>query len=576
MAQDSAKPGLIERTPQWVFRATQSDTPPEPPPNPGNLPPIVAKLLHARGITEPSDVDRFLSPRLQDLSDPFLLPDMDAAVSRVLKAIDDNETIVAFGDYDVDGVTSLTLLTKILHAYGHENTHTFLPNRMDEGYGLSHEGIERCLEEAHPNLLIAVDCGTSSVEEVAWLNERDIDVIILDHHELSAENPPDCVALVNPKMGDDFHYLCSAGVVFKLAHALLKSRPLDNFQLRDYLDLVAVGTVADIVPLVDENRLLVRHGLKRLKHTQNVGLTALKAASGVGSNPQASDVGFRIGPRLNAAGRLDSAKASLDLLMSHDALEARSIAQQLETRNHDRRALETRIVREANTKLESMTGEESSIVLGSPDWHPGVVGIVASRISRKFHLPTFVIAFDDNGLGKGSGRSITGLSLVDALDACRDLLVKGGGHDMAAGLTIEESNLDAFRKRFEKFVQENTNEEILRPKVVVDAEASFAELELSLLDSYEQLHPFGTSNPQPVFLCRGVQVLEEPRVMKEKHLKFTLAQKGVERSVIYFGGAEVELPRPPWDIAVTIDRNEYRGRTSLSIFIQAIRSTASS
>ncbi|MEM8954363.1 MAG: single-stranded-DNA-specific exonuclease RecJ, partial [Verrucomicrobiota bacterium] len=535
------------------------------------LPPLVAQLLHDRGHTNPADIDNFLAPRLQNLSDPFLLPDITPAVDRILTAIDENQTIVAYGDYDVDGVTSLTLLSKIIGAYGHENFHTFLPHRMEEGYGLSIEGLERCLQITHPDLLIAVDCGTSSVNEVAWLKERNIDTIILDHHELSAPHPPDCVALVNPKMGDDFHYLCSAGVVFKIAHALLKTRNLENFKLRDHLDLVAVGTVADIVPLIDENRLLVRHGLQRLDQTQNHGLAALKSIAGVGARSQASDVGFRIGPRLNAAGRLDTAQDALDILLAADPLAARAIAQTLHTRNDDRRNVEARIVREITADLATLPKDDKAVVLGSRDWHPGVVGIVASRIARKHHLPTFVIAVDENGIGKGSGRSIPGVSLVAALDACRDLLIKGGGHEMAAGLTIKEQNIDPFRERFTQYITDTASEETLQSKTLVDVEANFEDLDLSLLESYEQLHPFGTDNPQPVLLCRGVQLLEEPRVLKEKHLKFNLSQNGTRREVLYFGGADEELPRPPWDIAVTIDRNEFRGRTSLSIFLQSLR-----
>lgn len=559
---------------EWVLRDRGArDAPTVDAPDSDGLSGLVAQLLRQRGFLSPSEIDRFLHPRLEDLTDPFLLPETKPAVDRLLRAVDQGEDVVIYGDYDVDGVTSIALFKAVLAAYGLKDCRTFLPRRMEEGYGLSLEGLERCLELGKPGLLIAVDCGTSSVEEADWLKERGVDLIICDHHECSTSRRPDCAALVNPKLGRDYHYLCSVGIVFKLAHALLKTRWLDDFHLRDYLDIVALGTVADIVPLIDENRLLVRKGLRQLERTQNIGLAALKAVAGLERTLTSFDIGFRLGPRLNAAGRLDTAQDALDLLLTEDPLEARNIAMRLEQSNRERQKVELRIHKEAGELIEEefRHGADAAIVVGSRNWHPGVIGIVASRIVRRHHRPTFVIAFDERGIGKGSGRSVLGVSLVEAIDACRDLLLKGGGHEMAAGLTIEERKFPEFRARFASHIGETVSADTLRPRLYLDAEARFEDLTLDLLDSYELLQPFGSNNEQPLFLCRGVQLIEEPRVLKGNHLKLQLQQNGVRRDAIYFGGGDIDLPRPPWDMAFTIDRNVYRGRASLNISIRAVR-----
>jgi single-stranded-DNA-specific exonuclease len=301
----------------------------------------------------------------------------------------------------------------------------------------------------------------------------------------------------------------------------------------------------------------------------------LKAVAGLERTLTSFDIGFRLGPRLNAAGRLDTAQDSLDLLLTDDPLEAHRIAMRLEERNRERQKVEMRIHAEAGRMIEEefRFAQDPAIVVGSRSWHPGVIGIVASRIVRRHHRPTFVIAIDDEGIGKGSGRSVEGVSLVDAIDACRDLLLKGGGHEMAAGVTIEEEKLPAFRERFASYVSSTASADTLRPRLYLDAEARFEDLTLDLLDSYELLHPFGNENEQPVFLSRGVQLIEEPRLLKGNHLKLQLAQEGVVREAIYFGGGEIDLPRPPWDVAFTIDRNVYRGRASLNISIKAVRTS---
>jgi single-stranded-DNA-specific exonuclease len=533
---------------------------------------ILERLVRQRGLPAGMDLEGFLNPRLRDLADPFLIPDMRPAVERLLLAADRGEAVCIFGDYDVDGVTSIALMRRILRAYGLEPRH-FIPRRSSEGYGLSEAAIARCLAEGpKPDLLVTVDCGTVSVAEIASLRERGIDVVVVDHHEPNPAGKPDCAAVVNPKCGDDFTYLCAAGVTFKLGHAMLKTRPAD-LDLKELLDLVAVATIADIVPLVGENRLLVRHGLKRLPATLNPGLKALQEVTGMNGCATSMDVGFRIGPRLNAAGRMDVPEDALATLLTDCRRLAFELAEKLDEYNRERQQHESLIRREAMEMLGQSfdPARDPVIVLGSRDWHPGVVGIVASRLMRQFHKPTFVVAIDDTGVGKGSGRSIEGVSLVEAIRECRDELLAGGGHAMAAGLSIEEGKLEVFRERFAEFVLRTTDEETRRPTLAYDAELEFSQLSLEFLAGYDLLQPFGNGNPQPVFIARGVHLSRPPLHMKNHHLRFMLRQGYHEQDAVFFGGGERVLPDPPWDIAFTIDRNTFRGRTTLQLILQDVR-----
>lgn len=537
------------------------------------FPAILEHLIRQRGLSCDDAIESFLRPKLRDLADPFLLPEMDRAVARVFQAVDLGESVCIFGDYDVDGVTSITLVRRILAAYGLQARH-FVPHRSSEGYGLSFAALERCMKEgAKPDLLIAVDCGTVSSAEIAHLRAEGVDVVVVDHHEPGEHGRPHCAALVNPKCGDDFQYLCAAGVAFKLAHAMLKTRPLDHFDLKSVLDLVAVATIADIVPMIGENRLLVRHGLKVLATTSHPGLCALKEVTGMNGQATSMDVGFRIGPRINAAGRMDVPEDALATLMTDCHKAARSLAEKLDQYNRDRQSHENTIRREAMEMLGTDFDPASDpvIVIGSRSWHPGVVGIVASRLMRQYHKPTFVVAIDDDGIGKGSGRSIEGISLVEAIAACRGDLLAGGGHAMAAGLSIQESRIDDFRRMFAEFVLRSTSEEQRRPKLHYDAEISFSQLSLEFLSDYELLQPFGNGNPQPVFVARRVHLSRPPVHMKNNHLRLHLRQNYNEQDAVYFSGGEVALPDPPWDIAFTIDRNTFKGRTSLQLVINDVR-----
>jgi len=509
---------------RWVLRGKPLESEES---NHSGYPDIVKNLVTQRGIPE-NEIESFLHPKLRDLADPFLIPEMELAVTRILEAVDQKQSVCIYGDYDVDGVSSITLLSKILNAYGIQ-TRTFIPRRGVEGYGLSFAAIERCMSEGtKPDLLITVDCGTVSIDEIAHLRAQ------------------------------------------KLGHALLKKRPTD-LELKDLLDLTAVATISDIVPMIGENRILVRHGLKRLASSSNPGLQALKEITGIKELPTSMDVGFRIGPRLNAAGRMDFPEDALATLTTTCQIEATTLANKLEQYNRQRQDFEKQIRDDAMEQLSNFNpSNDPVIVIGSRDWHHGVVGIIASRLMRQYYKPTFVIAIDENGIGKGSGRSIEGVSLVDAIRNCEDELIAGGGHAMAAGLSIHEDSLDRFKEKFASFVLENSSEEDRMPRLVYDAEIDFSELSLKFLDSYELLQPFGNCNPQPIFVSRGVELCGTPIQMKNNHLRLKMRQAGDEKSAVYFGGGDRDLPPTPWDIAFTIDRNNFRGNTSLQIVIQDI------
>ena len=533
----------------------------------------IARLLFRKGFRSTDEVQTFLRPRLSSLSDPFLMPQMRVAVARILAALDSHERIVLFGDYDVDGVTSLALLAEMLRAYG-STPELFLPLRMEEGYGLSRESVERCLEQCRPQLLIAIDCGTASAGEIAELKTRGVHVIVLDHHEPKSQLP-DCIAIVNPKAdsASPFHYLCSVGIVFKLCHALLKTRPLPQFDLKSRLDLVALGTVADIVPLVEENRVLVQRGAIEIGRTPRIGLRKLMQVAGVRLPILPDDIGYRLGPRLNAAGRLSTAEKSLRLLLMTDEDQAAALAIELDQQNRARQQVEKEILAEAIEAVEKQfdAARDAAIVAGARGWHPGVLGIVASRIARKYHRPAIVIGFDENGVGKGSGRSIEGLNLVNALTQCAPTLEKFGGHEMAAGVALYEKNFPKFAEAFCSTARELLSEQALQRSLRLDHELPFTSIDVDFLRWHELLQPFGNGNPQPLFFARAVEPVGAPRISNEKHVIFRLRQGGQHRRAVYFDGAGNEFPPAPWDVAFRIGIDEYEGETLVAMRIEGLR-----
>jgi len=536
-----------------------------------DLHPQVASLLWQRGFHTAEQIRAFLDPRLQSLGDPFALTDLRPAAERIRRAIAAREKIVIFGDYDVDGITSSALLWRVLRKLG-ADAETFLPLRMEEGYGLSQDGVERCVEEHHLALLIAVDCGTTAVQQVAWLRAHNIDVVIIDHHALPAELPA-ANALVNPQRDGEgrLDYLASVGLVFKVCHGLLKlagegNRALD---LRDYLDLVAVGTVADIVPLVDENRILVRRGLRQLEESLWPGLRALIEVSQVSRPITAQDIGFRLGPRLNASGRLGDAMLSLRLLQTDDPNEAMNIASELNRSNRERQTVEMETFVQAEAQLAETfdPARDWGIVLAGKDWHWGVIGIVASRLQKRYHRPTIIIGLNEEGLGKGSGRSIDGISIVKALHDCGSHLVLFGGHDMAAGLNIKSENIEAFRDAFNQHVraQAGASDEVFQSTLSLSGTISLPEVSDQLYRKMEELAPFGRLNPEPVFLFESITYLRPAKHFGKNHVKLSLRGEKGEIEAVGFGLGEHDWTKPPARLAGTLDWDDYRNRVQIRI-----------
>jgi single-stranded-DNA-specific exonuclease len=529
---------------------------------------LLGNLLWQRGLKTPEAAQQFLEPRLQSLGDPLELTDMAAAADHLLAAMDHGRSIVIYGDYDVDGITSSALLWRVLGRLGARVT-TFLPHRMDEGYGLSQDGAERCVAECRPELLVAVDCGTTAVESIAWLRTQGVDTIVVDHHEMPRALPA-CVALVNPHRDGRCMYLASVGLTFKLCHAILKRRPAlqSRVDLRDYLDLVAVGTVADIVPLVEENRVFVRRGLRQITQSIHPGLRALCEVTRIRGIPSTSDIGFRIGPRLNASGRLGDATRSLALLQTNDPAEAALLARQLESHNRERQTVEQRTHDEALGELASAfdSASDMTIVLAREGWHVGVIGIVASRIQRLHHRPVVIIGIDpETGCGKGSCRSIDGLSMVEALRACDSHLLKYGGHAMAAGLTLRSEQLPAFRKAFNQFAAERLSPKDLCPQVNISGVVPCGCLTEKLYREIEMLAPFGRDNPEPVFAFSDVEFRRPPQCFGNRHFKLFLRTGEGETEGVAFGLADHPLPAEGFALAGSLDWSDYSDRLQLRV-----------
>jgi len=537
-----------------------------------DLHPQVASLLWQRGHRNVEQVRAFLDPRLQSLGDPFALTDLRRAGERILRAIAAQERIVIFGDYDVDGITSSALLWRILRRLDAEAT-TFLPLRMEEGYGLSQDGVERCVDQHRPGLLIAVDCGTTAVQQIAWLRERGIDTIVIDHHALPEELPA-AYALVNPQrdcLGNPgrLDYMASVGLVFKVCHGLLKlvgegNRAID---LREYLDLVALGTVADIVPLVSENRILVRRGLRQMEQSLWPGLQALIEVSQISFPITAGDVGFRLGPRLNASGRLGDAMLSLRLLQTDDRNEATAIATELNRNNRERQGVEMATLLQAETQLQATFDptRDWGIVLSGQDWHWGVIGIVASRLQKRYHRPIIIIGLNEAGLGKGSGRSIDGISLVKALTHCGEFLDLFGGHDMAAGLSIQAKRIDDFRHAFNQHVRGQGGDEVFQSTLSLSGSIPLPEVSERLFRRLEELAPFGRNNPEPVFLFESITFTRPPQFFGKNHVKLFVRGEQGEIEAVGFGLGEHDWSRAPARLAGTLDWDDYRNRVQLRI-----------
>ena len=541
------------------------------------LPQPIARVLAARGVCTATDARDFLNPRLADLSDPFRLPDMSKAVERIWRAIDGGEAVTVFGDYDVDGVTSAALLIRILDALGAQVA-GFIPDRLDEGYGLSPDALRRCLVDQHPSLLISVDCGTNSVESVEQAQKHDVDVIVTDHHEPGDRLAP-ALALINPKLGEGENNLSGVGVAFKLAHGLIKTGREQarasalRIDLRDYLDLAALGTVADIVPLEGENRIMVRHGLEQLGSTKWIGMEALKEVAGIAGEVDTYHLAFQLGPRINAAGRIGEPMQALRLLTTNDPLEARNIAKTLDRTNRERRDIEARMADEVFAEIDGYfdPAQHFGLVVAREGWHPGVVGIVASRVSRHYHRPAIIMGIDDDGSARGSCRSIDEFDLLEGLRTCEPHLAKFGGHKMAAGLEVKPGRVEAFRKDFNAAAAALLESADLSPVQQIDAMVSAEDIDWPFFESLKGLRPFGQNNPEPVWAASGMMVQSAPRVVGRKHLKLVLAANGRNYEAIAFNYPVESLPAGAIDVAFRLKENSWNGNTRLQLQVQDIR-----
>ncbi len=546
------------------------------------VPPLVARIMCLRGLDDPSAAAGFLRADIGDLLDPFLLPDMDRAVVRVLRAVQGGEKIRVYGDYDVDGITSTCVLMGVLKGLGADVDY-YIPGRLSEGYGVNVDAIEKAAASG-TSLLVTVDCGITAVEEVERARQHGMDVIITDHHE-PADTLPRAHALVNPKRRDSryaFPDLAGVGVAYKLASALLRARAgtLDVPPPPDeLLELVALGTIADVVPLRGENRVLAKHGLARLSATRSIGLRALIEKSGLaGREIGVGAVSFSLGPRLNAAGRLGDASLCVDLLTTSSAGRAAHIASVLDRANQERQSLEQAILDEAASMVETVDGQaqDAVLVLAGEGWHAGVIGIVASKLVERFYRPVILISLDGDE-GRGSGRSIEAFDLYGGLCECADLLKEFGGHRHAVGLATSRDAVGLLRDRMNDLGRRLLTPEDLARKVECDLEVRFGEVDLATAEGLAVLAPFGVGNPAPTFLSRGVRLVEYRGVgAGAKHLKMKLAQDGVVLDSIGFGlgnmaptlyargAAEV-------DIVYTIEVNQWNGTRQAQLNIKELR-----
>lgn len=529
-------------------------------------------LLASRGITEPEDIAEFLDNEAE-LADPFEIRDMDKAVNRIRTAIENGEKIAVYGDYDADGVTATALLYLYLESVGAEVTY-YIPSRMNEGYGLHKDAVD-ALCENNVQLIITVDNGINSVDEAAYIKSKNIDLVITDHHQPGSQLP-DAVAVVNPHREDDastFKELAGVGVAFKLA-AALEDGDYDSI-LSDFADIVAIGTIADIVPLKNENRILAVRGIDAINHSDRPGIIALKKVVGYEDRDFTStNVAFTIAPRINAAGRIEEAATALRLLLTDDTEEAEELAEKLDGFNVMRQETESGIVEEAVSQIESDESIKYSrvIVVDGQDWHAGVIGIVASKLVDRYGKPVMVIARDGSGEAKGSCRSIEGFSLFDALTNASDLLVRFGGHTLAAGFTVNDDKISAFRERINEYA---ATKGTFYPVMNLDCKLNPQSIDVSFVDSISCLEPFGAENPQPVFGIYNA-VLRSVRSIgaQGKHMRLTFEKKNQQYQAVYFGMSAEEFPYEAGDrldFAVTVDKNEFRGEVRANIYVRSVK-----
>ena len=565
--------------------------------------PIVAKLLYNRGYTDPQSAKSFIYMESEILSNPFLMKDVDKGIERISTAVSEGEKITVYGDYDVDGVTAVCTLYLYLKSIG-ANVEYYIPNRIGEGYGVSAVAID-AIAEGGTTLIITVDTGITAIDEVEYARSLGIDFVITDHHECRSDIPA-AVAVINPHRPDceyPFKELAGVGVVFKFVCAYEEKRESITRReaakriFSEYADLVAIGTIADVMPIKDENRIIVRYGLSKIENNQRIGLGALMeaAASRNDASRNARNkkrtkitsgyIGYTIAPRINAAGRIKNASRAVELFLAEDEQYAREIAEELCRTNRERQAEENKIMQEANLEIEKYDiDKDPVIVLNADHWHHGVIGIVSSRITEKYSRPSILVSFEGNDstspspddVGKGSGRSIKGMNLVDALCYCEENLVKFGGHELAAGLSVKRSELNTFREKINEYARANLTKEDMIPTVEADCKIEFEDITLSLAKAFQMLEPYGVANPVPVFVMSGVTVNEISGISEGKHTRFTFGNGKFTLSAMYFSNSPTSLGiyvGDKVDVLFNIDINEWGGRENVQIIVRDIKHT---
>lgn len=528
---------------------------------------LLSTILVNRNIVDEKNIKIFLTPTRKDFHNPFLISDMEKAVERIIKAIKEKENVTIYGDYDVDGITSITVLKSFLQDRGLE-VNTYIPNRLDEGYGLNNDAISK-IAKTGCQLMITVDCGISAIEEIEYANSLGIETVITDHHE-PVEELPKAFAVIDNKRKDStypFRELAGVGVVFKLIQAISIKLNLKEEEYLKYLDIVCIGTISDIVPLVDENRVITKLGLMLVKQTKNIGLKAILQVSGY-NKIDSNTISFGIAPRINACGRMGVAEEALELFLSKNVNQVNELARKLNERNRVRQETEKEIFESAKRQIEEKKlNQNNTIVVAGENWHHGVIGIVSSKITDMYFKPSILLSFEEDGIGKGSGRSIPGFDLHDALMKCNDCIEKFGGHSMAIGITIKKENFEKLRDKLEKIaIEEHINEIV--PVIKIDAKVNLSEIDKDMVESLRQLEPFGEGNKMPIFAFKNLKIDSIRALSEGKHLKLTLKDNNFIISAIGFNMGElVEDYRigDKVDIVGTLEINSFNGMDSIQI-----------
>ena len=536
-----------------------------------NLNELLARVLLNKGITEKENIDLFMNPTRNDFHNPFLMPDMEIAVDRILKAIDNNEKIIIYGDYDADGITSITVLKSFLEERGLE-VDSYIPNRLDEGYGLNKEAIKKVFDDGH-RLMITVDCGISGIDEVDYANSLGMEVLITDHHE-PAQTLPNALAVVDAKRKDNeypFNQLAGVGVVFKLIQAISIKLNLEEKEYLKYLDIVCIGTISDIVPLVDENRVIAKLGLMLVNQTRNIGLKALLEVVGFKSIDSGT-ISFGVAPRINACGRMGHEQIALDLFLAKDYETAKKLAIKLNEYNTERQSIEKRIFDEAKEKIENEENNNACIIVGGEGWHHGIIGIVASKVTDMYFKPSILICFENN-IGKGSGRSIPGFDLHEALMNCSAELEKFGGHAMAVGVTVAKDKFNEFKTKLEEYAKKCDIDKIV-PIINIDSEVQLKNIDIDSVKSLKMLEPFGEANKTPLFLFKNLKINSIRALSEGKHLKLTLKEDNFMIDAIGFNMGELSekyLLDDKVDVVGSLEINSFNGNDSIQIVMKDLR-----